>query len=197
MVLAAPGYRLAPEHRLPAAIEDAYAALRYLRDQAAAFGARPDRFVLAGHSAGGHLAAMAALRAGSSWAGDFDPAAIAACAPVSGIMDLHHPHPLPDSLEERVYTAVIETDTDDAVMSPICWAAGNTVPMLLSYGSKDGVRVTTSNRRLAALLDLQPSGCTLRVHDGADHFDMSTLLRDPQSAWYADLRAMLERADRR
>lgn len=56
-------YRLAPEHPFPAAVQDADLALEWATAEAAALGADPHRIVLAGGSAGGNLAAVAALRA--------------------------------------------------------------------------------------------------------------------------------------
>ncbi|WP_106403666.1 alpha/beta hydrolase [Actinocorallia populi] len=56
-------YRLAPEHRYPVAEDDAYTALVWVRDHAASFGGDPERIAVAGDSAGGNLAARAALRA--------------------------------------------------------------------------------------------------------------------------------------
>jgi len=53
-------YRLGPEHRFPAAVDDALAAFRHAHSQAVSLGADPDRIAVAGDSAGGNLAAVVA-----------------------------------------------------------------------------------------------------------------------------------------
>jgi acetyl esterase/lipase len=56
-------YRLAPEHKFPAAVEDCQAAYRWLRSHARDIGGDPGRVAVAGDSAGGNLTAVV-----SQWA---------------------------------------------------------------------------------------------------------------------------------
>ena len=53
-------YRLAPEHRFPAAVDDAFAVLNWVAEHAADFGGDPSRMAVGGESAGANLSAVIA-----------------------------------------------------------------------------------------------------------------------------------------
>ena len=63
IVILSVGYRLAPEHPIPAPLDDSYTGLRWLFDNAKALAIDPDRIGVGGESAGGGLAAALAIKA--------------------------------------------------------------------------------------------------------------------------------------
>jgi acetyl esterase len=64
-IVASVGYRLAPEHPFPAALDDAYAATSWAFEHAEELGATRASFAVCGESAGGNLAAVVCLLAKS------------------------------------------------------------------------------------------------------------------------------------
>jgi arylformamidase len=191
-VLVTPSYRLAPAYPLPAALEDAHRLLLFLQRPVGIPGdlmavlSQISKVVLAGHSAGGHIATMTALRPPRT-------VNVAGCWPISGIMDLRHANPTAGSLEERVYTVVLrgQPQGSDAAHSPVSNVPGLEVgaepawpPFVLTHGSQDSPRVMQSNRQLEALLRMRGMQVWRRELPAHDHFQTHTMLRDDANAWY-------------
>ena len=78
-------YRVSP-HRWPVPQMDAMRAIRLVRANAAAWGVKPDKIVILGFSAGGHLAASVAVHADHGDAGSADPVARLSGRPDAAIL---------------------------------------------------------------------------------------------------------------
>jgi len=90
-VCVAMNYRLAPKHPFPAQIEDVKRAIAWTREHIASYGGDPSYLVITGGSAGGHLAALAALTPTvEEYQPGFEDAdtSVSACVPFYGVYDM-------------------------------------------------------------------------------------------------------------
>ncbi|MDE2405496.1 MAG: alpha/beta hydrolase [Sphingomonadales bacterium] len=138
-VVAIPDYRLVPQVRFPAFLEDNAAAVRWLRAHAAQYGADPDRIVLAGHSAGAYNAAMLALD--PQWL-QSDRAAIRGFVGLAGPYDF-----LP--LDGPVVQATFGAAPDPAATQPVHFVTRAAPPALLATGDDDKVVAPRNSDALA------------------------------------------------
>lgn len=94
-VCVAANYRLSPRARFPEPLIDVKLALRWIREHIAEYGGDPGFVVLTGGSAGGHLAALAALTAGDPrYQPGFESVdtSVRACVPIYGVYDFTNRH---------------------------------------------------------------------------------------------------------
>lgn len=142
-------YRLAPRHPLPAAIEDVKAAIAWVRAHAAEYGGDPSHIIAMGGSAGGHLAAMAALTPNEP---RFQPGFERADTRVQGAVILYGATDIEASfgsdgstamailLERLVFRARFRSDPDRfRSLAPINHVRADAPPMLFVHGETDRV----------------------------------------------------------
>ena len=182
-IFIAANYRLAPAHRFPAQLEDTLATLAWTAAEIEPYGGDPARVFLGGHSAGGHLAALATLRRDLWPRHGIAEGAVRACLPVSTTFDYRG-----DPSDAGSFLARPE---DAGAASPIAYVEGNRVPFLIAYGSADFERAKLTSRAMAAAL--ARTGCTAREMEiaGADHFEMNLGSGDRGHPWTRAVRAWL------
>lgn len=144
IVTVVPDYRVYPEVRFPDFLTDAARAARWAKDHAAEFGADPNRVVLAGHSAGAHIAAMLTLD--PQWLG---PVGLDPRRDFAGLLGIAGPYDfLP--LESETLKIIFGPPDRLARTQPINFVAGGEPPTLLITGGFDLSVNPRNSERLAA-----------------------------------------------
>lgn len=154
-------YRLSPAATFPDHVIDVKRALAWVRAHAAELGGDPSFVALSGNSAGGHLAALAALTPDArAWKPGFEDADVGvdACVPIYGVYDLLDRHRLWPHGGARAMIArhVLKTE-DDAVFeaaSPLAHVRPDAPPFLIVHGDRDQLVPVESARRFAEALAL-------------------------------------------
>lgn len=187
-VLVTADYRLAPGHKFPAPAEDCAAALAWVHRHIAEHGGDPARIHIGGHSAGGHLAALIALRPEFLAAHGLARETIRACFPVSSTLDLVFPEAPAGSEEAGILATLFTRREDAALASPLRYVAGNTTPFYLVYGGRDFPRTMRTSAAMAEALADQPGRSASHVFPDHDHFDMGLKLAEPDGPWMRTVR---------
>ena len=130
-------YRLAPDYRYPACVEDAETAIRWVRAHAKEYKVDPGRIALIGESAGGHIVSFVGTRAKGE-------TALAAVAPFYGPHDLEfqadNRHAVGSSLTALLGISDELNEANRKVLreaSPSTYVKGGMPPYLLIHGTKD------------------------------------------------------------
>lgn len=140
-----PDYRVYPEVRFPAFMDDAAAAVAWTQTHAARFGGDPDRLFLMGHSAGGQIAALLALDGTYLRAASLSPRVIRGVIGLAGPYDF-----LP--LHSETLKVIFGPEAERWRSQPINFVSPQAPPMLLLAGRDDTTVDPGNTTRLAARL---------------------------------------------
>lgn len=174
------GYRLTPEVRLRDIVDDTAAAILHLQDHAEDLGIDGARIVLAGHSAGAHLAAAILCGCGGPRAAD----AVAGAVLISGVYDLD---PVAASyVNDRARIDRTEVDS----LSPLFLHPCRDVPVHIMVGGDEPDAFQVQSRALHAAWSEKRTALPFETCRGRDHFDVLDELADPGSPCFAAVLAM-------
>lgn len=187
-VVASADYRLTDVATFPAQLQDAKAALRWLRTHAAEYGVDPYRIYAWGDSAGGHLAALLGLTAGATEFGE--PAGTPDADGndhVAGVVAWYPPTDLervggqarPDAVaraddpgsREALLLGAQPADAPDKARaaSPLTYVHPDAPPFLLIHGTADRFVPVEQSATLADGLEDAGAAVELLLLEGADH----------------------------
>lgn len=193
-VVASLEYRLSKEAPFPAAIDDVRTAIRYLRANAGRFGLDGNHVAVWGGSAGGQLAALAALQCGSAPTGeDKSNAGQSDCVQAGvgwyGVYDFATMPPVIAGVENAYLDCVKPDCPADRIRaaSPAAHVDAKDPPMLLIHGTEDKVVPADQSRQLAAALKSAGVPVTLEIIKGVGH---SWIGADAAATRDASLRAL-------
>ena len=135
-------YRLAPQYKFPAMIEDVKCAVRYLRAHAEKYNIDPERFAAIGGSAGGHLVALLGVtdKAAGFDVGEYADysSRVQAVVSISGLADLAQPFTM-QLFFDRMFVFGVNDPYDPIFSraSPVNYITPDDPPFLLVHGELD------------------------------------------------------------
>ncbi len=168
-VVVIPDYRIVPDVRYPAFLQDCADAVRWTRAHVAQYGGDSARIVLSGHSAGAYNAAEIALD--PQWLG-------ADGAAIKGVIGLAGPYDfLP--LDVASTKAAFGLWPHLADTQPITHVSVDAPPMLLLHGANDTLVRQRNSISLNAKLNAAGGKATLKIYPNTDHIEIVTALAVP------------------
>jgi acetyl esterase/lipase len=187
-VVVLPDYRLYPEVRFPAFVDDAALAFKWVHDNAARFGGDATKLFVMGHSAGAHQAALLAL----------DPRYLDAVGGdrrwIRGVIGLSGPYALvPDT---ELLRSIFSAPATPADWQAVAHVDGAAPPTLLAHGENDGIVWIAHSEALATALRAAGVDVTLRRYAHRNHADTVAALSVPargRAPVLADIRAFVAR----
>ncbi|HSR71721.1 MAG TPA: alpha/beta hydrolase [Kiloniellales bacterium] len=171
-------YDLAPQVGLSVIVEQIGRALAWLQSRGRELGFDPERIFLAGHSAGGHLAALALLAA------DEGAAPRGACA-VSGVYDL-----APVSLSYHQDVLAL-TEEEVETLSPFRRIRPGNAPLICALGSEETDEFLRQQAEFVAACEAAGRPVTTVALPGRQHFSACDALGEPDHPLHRATCAMI------
>lgn len=165
-------YRLYPEVRYPAFLEDGALAVKWAVQHAREYGGDPDRIVLVGHSAGAYNAVMLGLDGRYLRAAGVEPAKVKAVAGLAGPYDFL---PLEGAITRRTFGEV----ADLPATQPLAHVGKTSPAAFLATGDADTVVYPRNTAALARKLREAGVPVEERHYPGVDHIRMILALSRP------------------
>ena len=188
MVFVSASYRLAPACRYPAIMEDCVDALAWVHANAGRLGGDPARIFVGGHSAGGHLASLVALRIDRAAARGLPKDVVKGCFPLSGSFDLRATDPAPGSMEHRIHTLLLADPADAWEASPLRYAGSSLTPFFIAHGEHDFPRLMQQAEAMVKALAETRCPVLHRAYPALDHFSVNEDCARPDSEWVMTVR---------
>ncbi len=173
-VAAAIECRPAPAARFPAQLNDAAAAVRWLRQHAGEHGVDPRRIAIGGGSSGGHLSALIGtnLWNGSAWSGAPADSRVQAVVVFNGVLDLliyATPSGVNTSLTAFLGSSYEENPALWREASPLEHVSREAAPFLLLHGTDDNVAPYRQSVEMQRRLRAAGISAELFTANGAGH----------------------------
>jgi acetyl esterase/lipase len=179
LVVVLPDYRLYPEVKFPAFVEDGAAAIAWVLKNISAHGGDDGALFLMGHSAGAYNAMMLGLDPSYLAAAEANPAAIAGIIGLAGPYDF-----LP--LRDPAITEIFSTQADLNITQPITHARESAPPVLLLHGGRDDTVLPRNTAAMAARLREVGGAVETRIYPKLGHINI-VLTCLPYLTWRAPL----------
>jgi acetyl esterase/lipase len=161
-VVVVPDYRLVPQVRYPAFVQDGAEAVRWTRDHAAEFGGDPRRILLAGHSAGAYIALQLTMDQAFLRDAGVESPRIKGVAGLSGPYDFL-PFDVPASRE------AFGLWPDPRDTQPIDHVGPGRPPAFLAHGDKDDTVELSNTVNMAKALRAAGDEVEVKIYPGVDH----------------------------
>jgi arylformamidase len=178
-------YGLAPTTKIGPMIGQVRRALAWLYRHAAELNIDPARIVVAGHSAGGHLAAMAAATDWTALDGGLPAALLAGAVPISGVYDLE---PIRLSYHNKVLGIAAG---EAAPWSPLHNLPERALPLLLAVGSEETGEFLRQQAEYATALHARGLAVREVGMAGLNHFSAVDALADTGHALHDAVQQLL------